>query len=579
MDKIRTQDVSVWEDFSLKPLPSMKESTKLRNFQAYSVFQSLQNNDRPYVLGLPTGSGKTITSYASYEFFKTVYPNTKLIVCTKKSAILQFEKEYYKFFKASDNYRSHAIHDRMPRLGEKSYPKARKKVYEMFSKPFNDEDSLTALVMNYPIFRTDFDSLYDAVRRINANGDRVFLILDEAIAFQNLQSQTSKCIDKMCKIASKVVAMTATITKGKLEVSYNMFKGVGIMLSENKAMFYEEFCHTYRLPNNPKAPPIITGYKNIGRFNERITPHCTILRKSEIDKYLPHFIPKVVSLPHTKDQFNMIRDIYNGRLDTGNYIADPIERDRVGEVIEMYSYDEEGEPIKNPTEQGYIKRVLQDPRLVTKASLNDTSKKMQSPKTEEILRMLEEDFVDEKVIIYTPSKVYVKILQEAIESSTKIPEMYRKVGVIHGDVDSLTREEYANQFTKSDDMNIMIINNAGSEAINLQVAKVLIIASEPDEGGDLIQIAGRLSRIGSRHASLLIIHLLMEFSQDEDECLIINQQLLLLSKLGQEEQGLIDYDYLEEHSVSGFDIEADVELESKDEIVYSKRKKRKSFYR
>lgn len=87
----------------------------------------------------------------------------------------------------------------------------------------------------------------------------------------------------------------------------------------------------------------------------------------------------------------------------------------------------------------------------------------------------------------------------------------------------------------------MLLDDAGSEALNLQAASVMIIASLPDSWGKLIQIVGRISRIGSTHSSLLLIFLLHEDSQDFDEYCILQRQGVLFQAIhGDVEKGLLD---------------------------------------
>jgi hypothetical protein len=193
----------------------------------------------------------------------------------------------------------------------------------------------------------------------------------------------------------------------------------------------------------------------------------------------------------------------------------------------------------------FIKMALLDERLIGKTKEFDP--KILSPKTDEIIRSLEEDFIDEKIIVYTHSKRYLKLMAESVSKSKRVPDFYKKPLMIHGDVTMVQRNEYKKIFSESKDHNILFINKAGIESLNLQAANTILITTLPDDFGGLTQLAGRISRIDTTHKNLYLRFLLTKGSQDEDEYKIIMQQGVLMKNLMDEpEEGLIDYDALVE---------------------------------
>ena len=82
------EDSKPWNDFALIPIPSLKEGMSLFDFQFWSVDQALQKST--YILGLPTGCGKTLCSLACFFYYRMVFPNTKLIIVTNNSSLFQF---------------------------------------------------------------------------------------------------------------------------------------------------------------------------------------------------------------------------------------------------------------------------------------------------------------------------------------------------------------------------------------------------------------------------------------------------------------------------------------------------------
>jgi SNF2 family DNA or RNA helicase len=82
------------------------------------------------------------------------------------------------------------------------------------------------------------------------------------------------------------------------------------------------------------------------------------------------------------------------------------------------------------------------------------------------------------------------------------------------------------------------ITNAGNDAINLQAAEALIFYDTPFSGGDYLQTIGRMIRIGSIHATVIAIHLIVRGTIDEKTQKITNKKLDLIERvLGKRLQG------------------------------------------
>lgn len=581
-----SDDKELWETFKLKPLESLREGIELYNFQQYSIYKAL--SQPRFVFGLATGTGKTPCALATYEYYKTKYPDTKLLILTEKSAVLQFRGEFDKFF--DTDIRALAIHDRMPKFGAKKYKQARLNAYAMFQQKekFNNLD---ALIMNYAIFRLDFQHIAQAVNNLIKDGQQFFFILDEATAFKNIQTQTHQRVRRLAMGAHRVLGLTATLTKGKLEEVYAILRGMGIQITETKEIFMDTFCITWQHPTLKYITNII-GYKNVDHFIRIVKPYTIILRKEDVMEYLPPFTLKKVYLEHSTEQFDLISSIYSGLVDVMKFS----DFDDFDEQANHYNVKDQSFSSKfekdGPkqfrmtdalTEVGHIKRALLDPRIVHRNNFDNTDSKLYSPKTVEIIRMLKEDFTTEKIIIYSQSKQYVKLLLRAIRVDQDIPIQYRNAIELTGDITSaMKREENRQLFQTNPAYGLFVMNDAGAMAVNLEAANVMIITTLPATGGNLIQTAGRISRIGSKHKNLLMIHLLMKDSQDEDEYLIINQQMQVMSLvLGEAERGLIDWDLLQEAgTITGEETISSEELKVKSlaRLILHKRKKRQTYY-
>lgn len=74
----------------------LRETTVFKTFQKTGILAMLRN--KRLVLGDATGLGKTIQMYGAYTYYKTKFPEAKMLVLTDKSLVHQVEAEVHKFF-------------------------------------------------------------------------------------------------------------------------------------------------------------------------------------------------------------------------------------------------------------------------------------------------------------------------------------------------------------------------------------------------------------------------------------------------------------------------------------------------
>lgn len=535
--------METWKNFEICKSSYIKEEQNLLDFQQYSIYQAL--NKKAFLLGLSTGSGKTFTSLSSFFYYKEKYDNTKLIIITNKSALFQFNSEIDKFF----NYAGKRIVLHSDLKG--NYKKARENAYSEFSK---DAD---VLIMNYPVLKLDIDKILDLVADLKKT-NKIFVIYDEATAFKNTSTAAYKSVLKLTSKVDKCLALTATLSKGKLEEAYGIFRGIGIPLTKTKALFLDAFCITknvYR--TNIKQ---IVGYKNIDQFKKVIEPHCILLNKSDINSSLPSFITKVTYLDLDDTQKENLQLIEDG------YFLEQSQAEKAPE-----DYKEISELTIKLMAFGYNRRCLLDPSILYK---DDKYPNYLSPKTNEIINLLDEDYNNEKIVIYSHSKRYIDLLEKIIPKKCT-NHNYKKILKITGDISTVDRERYKDLFTNDPNHNLIIINTAGIESINLQISNTLIVCDIPSNSGNLIQLLGRISRIGSNHTNLFVNYLLIKDHQDVDEYFIINKQLLLLKNiLGESEKNIIDFEILKQDYAFNHMSSEELSTSSIDQILLNKNRKK-----
>lgn len=520
----------IWETFEISSLSNFKSEYALKNYQQYVVYLTLSKYS--FVNGLQTGLGKTVCAYATYYYYKEKYPNTKLIVVSNKSTVFQMEEQLYKFFNVSE--RGVAIHKFMDRLKKEKYADTRDRLYKEFSD--TSGNGVDILWMAYSIFRIDTKKIQKAILSLKIRGCKFFIIYDESTAFMNMGTDTFKAVKRTSCIADRVCTLTATVSRGKLEQIYSIFKAMNIGLFPTKAAFMSRYCIVWQHPKHFYIKKI-KGYKNVQELVELVRPYVVVLRKVDVASQLPPFTISKTYLEHSNEQINLISKVYSGELDVSMYkdFGDSLRvLDKEGNITQA---------LKRSIEVNFIKMALLDERLIGKTqNINPT---ILSPKTTELIRVLDEECVDEKMIVYTHSKKYLQLMAESVRRHKNVPDFYKKPLEIHGGISMLDRQRYKKMFSETNDYNLLFINRAGIESLNLQAANTIIVTTLPDDFGGLTQLAGRISRIDTIHKNLYLKFLLMKGSQDEDEYAIIMQQGVLMKNLMDEpEEGLIDYSVL-----------------------------------
>lgn len=603
----------------LDRLPDLRPEIMPYPFQDWTLAKSA--TQPRFAIGAATGLGKTFMSYEAWKRYRLLHPGTRALILTNKSAALQFVGEHAKFY--SSTPRATAVYDKMPKFGQKKYADTRKQAYAMFAATTGEQ--LDFLVLNYHLFRQDILDIEAAVRALTATGTEMVLITDEATAFKNRATATHRSVNTIALLSSKVIILTATLTKGKLEQVYGIFAAVGLgpTIAPHWEAFLAEFCvcsqsrnalvkeaklkevYYYIVQNglddglilgfrafcrrfdikvtkgvgrvsrhdltgiwllcrrspvfqaqvpdkdafhlrlevqyeevDKAVEPVITGYRNMDTFIQRIAPYVVILTKADAADFLPPFVPRLTLLEHTPEQRRLIHDIYVGEVQTGDFAEMEKDMGVGGEASGLLT-------VPRLTEQGHIRRALLDPRLVHKQRLDDLSAKAHAPKTEELLRFLRDEATGERIIVYTPSKAHLLLLAATIRHAEGLEDWYADPLEIHGDIKTAERERSRVLFQTSPDHRLILLNEAGIESLNLQAASILVAFGLPRSGGDMIQLAGRLSRLGSTHQSLMVNYLLIDESQDMDDYDVIMKQMQVVSLvMGEAEKGLLDHERL-----------------------------------
>lgn len=496
------KDIRTRTKVSLKSNSIMKDEVELesgdrvqfnlRNYQSIGVYNLLTM--KRFLLGDDTGLGKTIETLTTLSYLEEKEPGFKTIIVAPKSALMQWQKEIDRFLKMKKG------------VVAKGAAKKRYQIYESF---FLKEDHF-ALILNYHILARDWDAIRywiadkeEAVvkgkKKVTFKVNmRVATIFDEATAFKNPRTKTHDVCYQLSQLSDRVYGLTATMLKNNLLEGFGIFRVVVPGLFKNKTSFMREFCHTQLQPiGGGRKIPIVVGYKNLKKFRSDIDPYFLGRSKTQVSDELPDVITKRIELEFTKIQKEKYAEAISGLL---------LLEDDVKETTKL-------------TATIYCQQIVDSPYLIGVEG--------DSEKEKELVRILEEELNQEKVIIYSSFRKMVD----------RLGVIFDKAGIKYSRITGaeskdVVREQNRARFQDpKSGVDVMLITNAGSAAINLQAASALIFFDSPWSYGDYKQLLGRMVRIGSKHKKVLALHLVVEGSIDAHVLKVLKKKKAIIDPI------------------------------------------------
>ena len=558
----------------------MNDTTVLRSFQKEGV-QFLRYSWR-CILAFPTGLGKTVTSLSAYTYLKTRKQNLKLIYVSEKSILPQTAYEDLpKFF---NNLTFNVIYE--------NTPKQRVALYQDYV-----DDNKDILFMNYHTLKNDQEILTDLFRAYENN---IIIIFDEADNISG-NSQMSKSALHFSKLAYRVWGLSATPSRSNLEHIHNIFTNIGnkqitqtefktkhciiesslmgqlslngkklqslfgqanqvgtsfmgsfrkalyeakyfnrIVIKQNlqrgKITLFNEAKMTFRItvPSNfvgsdyflvtlyndkkKKKKQLnirlsafpntsILGYKNISKYIEKTKQDIFVKSKRDVAKDIPPFTIHKSYFKEDKETMKAMRDYYeNTEVPSSAKISIGLSMPQLLEVEEVEN------DIADLHINSKIKEVL---RIIVKAH-----------------------FEEEKVIVFTPYRTVIeRLIEIMIDKKLITSKTYNTITGASKD-----KALHKKQFVEDVKRNVMFITEAGLKGLNLQVANNLVIVNMPKTAGDLLQLAGRISRIGTEYSNLNIHIPMHEASNDIDMYNLVFGQVAFIYRLNPQlvDEGLYD---------------------------------------
>jgi SNF2 family DNA or RNA helicase len=527
--------------------PTGKIPFQLRYYQVQGAFHLMTL--KRMVLGDGTGLGKTCQVLAALGHLWEREPENKVLVVGPKSAVHQWAAEIERFMVGVK-----------PTVATGT-PTQRKELYAAFDEA-SSADEKQILIMSYGTLVRDWNAgsfqpvddkgkpdkkkpvvpgLLDALtRKLSKTG--LVVITDEAHAYKSKRTKTWEIVRYLFDRAHRGYALTATLMKNRLEEAFSIYSALLPKLLGTKTKFLDEFCHVtlqrVGTSRGKRYVPIVVGYKNLDTFRERIAPVYLGRTKHEVSSELPALITREVICRLTPAEETKYEEALSGVLELGDGEVKEFEETA---VLTSLIYCQQ---VVNSL---WLLKYGEGDELGTEIDITPAGPKRKKisvsalgSKETALLDLVEGEFADEKVIVYTRFASLVPRLVAILEKA-KVPTF-----AITGKHTAKARRNAQVAFQEAE-RGVIFITSAGSEAINLQTASVEIFYDLPWSFGEFCQVIGRMIRIGSPHRGVQAIFLVSERSDTSEKTIdrhvlsLLNEKRTLIDRvLGEAAVGALD---------------------------------------
>lgn len=469
-----------------------------------------------FICGDAVGLGKTLDTIAAACWLKERFDNAKLVVVTTKSTTYQWEEEITRYsrlrpYVMRDTYRgmssSNARYSQMMQFLEGTKKDALIVKYssligtrKVVEGQFDDDGN--------PVLDKK-ETLSEEIRNFSKifkeHSENIILVFDECHKFKTMHSSTRNLVFNLSKYAGRVWALTATVIKNGLEEFYSIASGIRLEPLGFMGDFKDEHC-IYReqwMGARGGNKKILVGYKNVAKFKREMRPF--FLGRSQ--KQVGEPLPELSTLYHPIELDARQEQILTDELPNGTIQLPPTIIKVAGEI-----YEKERDPDNIMTQLSVQQLVTNHWCLLDKESPDFHTKKL-SPKEEALLDMLDGDYRGEKVVVYTKYRTWIDRLQWLTKEGHFTERKFLR---ITGAENEKQRNENKKLFQDPNSgYDLIVINAAGMEGINLQQAAHMIMLDCPWSWGDLIQLVGRMVRMASPHSACTLHVLVARGTIDE----------------------------------------------------------------
>ncbi len=443
--------------FSLKPNPYLKDPAGVRLYQRRGSMVLVAR--KRLILGDDTGLGKTLEAIVAIAYLRVKYPDLRWLVLTEKTVVRQWKEEFEKF--------SHGLQVQTL-VADDATAAGKKRAFASF-----DGD----------VIITSYSLLYDYLAYIQEGlGPRFAVVFDEP-PFRNPKAQISKLSYDLVEGAERVYGLTATVVNDRLEEAWGIYKVIAPWVFGTKTAFLRDYCVTKPVFYRKPWPVRVVKYVNLAKFRETIRPYFygRLATHSEVDKELPQVITKDVKLRMSAAQTGAVVDAMNGLLRHPHYTYTQVDR------LAAISHQQQ---------------LVNDPRGL--------GLQLPSVKTEAVVGLLTNELAGQKVIVFSKRRKTI----ELISAQLKLKKTQVEHAILWGKQGKTAREKAIDGFQKGS-VPVLLMTQAGGKALNLQRGAHLLVVDSPWTYGSYHQLVGRIKRVGSKNARVVVYRLVAELDPKE----------------------------------------------------------------
>lgn len=473
-------------DFNLEGIGKCKYD--LYNYQKTAV-KELLDIDSGSLIVASCGAGKTLIAIDLYlELLDRKKIKGPGLIVVKSSLKVQWYHEVKKFSNLT------------PSILETS-AKAKKK----FDEQFNGD----LLICNYETLNDD------KVREKLLKMKIEYIFADEVQYVKNYQAKRSKSLYKFNNVKYTFGATATPIQKNPRDI-FGIFRFIKKDLFTN----INKFDKRYVKKNNLG---FIIGSRNEKELTDLISPNLIIRTKEEVSSHLPKLIvtQKYCNLgPKTQkvseqllEEISELKAQQEAMMDRFNNIEEARKNEEFNKIDNLILM-----------KQTFAQELAITDELLRFGESNASKDYVTNEKSQKIelfLDLVESIFSEgEKVVVFSKYRSLQNILDMHLENRFK----GIKICHINGTMNSEKRFEQVRLFNETNDYNIILASNAGSEGINMHSAKYLIEMDIADSYLIQTQRHGRIERASSNHDSVFVYQLIALGSYDEIALKVVNKK-------------------------------------------------------
>lgn len=406
-------------------------------------------------------------------------------------------------------------------------------------KNFND----TFLIMGHELYKRDAADL-QALKRLNANLDFSFIIIDEAHKMKNINSDLYQKVSLLNPPVK--LLLTATPIKRDVDDLFALFNYIDPSILMGWNYFKNKFL-IFAFKFGKEIP--VGARKEMEPFLHTLIAPYMIRRKSgDVSNEIPMLVEKFIPITPTSEQLRWF-DILSSEIEKALIEAEKALNNNQLKIAEL----RQGVFMSRFSALSLCSDHLKlldlseskaNKKLIEKYSIKDYT----SPKLDWLLDFIETNLIQnssffgeqkEKVVIFTQFEKMVGIIEEELKEKLckKYPNqlnIMRFTGQIEKGCARFSRdglsincfecsrrnncnstEKSKFLFVNDPNVNVLLCNDAAQAGLNLQVARFLVNFDLPYSPGSVEQRNGRIKRIGSKYSQVTAYNLYAVGGPDE----------------------------------------------------------------